>query len=102
MNYYLSKKKSWLAQVVYSCSVLCSIASRCFGRVFSFHQRKLLEFRSKNLINFCGPEVRVFLLKFLVGSMGEKKNLLRGKSFWGIKVPQNSTWGWKKLLKLRD
>jgi hypothetical protein len=28
--------------------------------------------------------------------------LLRGKSFWSIKIPQNCSWSWRKLLKLRN
>jgi len=31
-----------------------------------------------------------------------KENLLKGKSFWQIKVPQTCTWSWRKLLKLRE
>ncbi|KAJ0442317.1 putative RNA-directed DNA polymerase [Helianthus annuus] len=27
---------------------------------------------------------------------------LRGRSFWDVKVPQNSTWGWRKLLSFRS
>ena len=31
-----------------------------------------------------------------------KENLLRGRSFWEISIPQNSSWTWRKLLKLRE
>lgn len=31
-----------------------------------------------------------------------KENLLKGRSFWHFKAPKNCTWGWRKLLKLRD
>ncbi|KAK3199256.1 hypothetical protein Dsin_022671 [Dipteronia sinensis] len=31
-----------------------------------------------------------------------KENLLRGKSFWQVSIPQICTWSWRKLLKLRD
>ncbi|XP_022030516.1 uncharacterized protein LOC110931430 [Helianthus annuus] len=27
---------------------------------------------------------------------------LKGRSFWDVKVPQNSTWGWRKLLSYRS
>jgi hypothetical protein len=29
-------------------------------------------------------------------------SLLKGKSFWTIKIPQDCTWGWRTLLKLRE
>jgi len=29
-------------------------------------------------------------------------NLLKGKCFWTVKIPQESTWGWREILKLRD
>ena len=28
--------------------------------------------------------------------------MLKGKSFWAVKPPSQSSWYWKKLLKLRD
>lgn len=28
-------------------------------------------------------------------------NLLKGRSFWQIKIPQSGSWCWRKLLKLR-
>jgi hypothetical protein len=28
--------------------------------------------------------------------------LLRGRSFWSISIPQDCSWSWRKLLKLRD
>lgn len=31
-----------------------------------------------------------------------KVNLLRGRSFWHVNIPQNCTWTWQKLLKMRD
>jgi hypothetical protein len=31
-----------------------------------------------------------------------KENLLKGKSFWQVFVPQICTWSWRKLLKLKD
>ncbi|KAK3205256.1 hypothetical protein Dsin_019302 [Dipteronia sinensis] len=31
-----------------------------------------------------------------------KENLLRGKSFWQVSIPQICTWSWRKLLKFRD
>lgn len=31
-----------------------------------------------------------------------KENLLKGRSFWHFKTPKNCTWGWRKLLKLKD
>lgn len=31
-----------------------------------------------------------------------REYLLKGKSFWLVKVPQMCSWSWKKLLKLRD
>jgi hypothetical protein len=27
--------------------------------------------------------------------------LLKGKSFWAVRIPQSCSWGWRKLLKLR-
>jgi hypothetical protein len=27
--------------------------------------------------------------------------LLKGKSFWSVSIPQNSSWNWRKLLKIR-
>jgi hypothetical protein len=27
--------------------------------------------------------------------------LLKGRSFWTVKIPQECSWGWKKLMKLR-
>jgi len=27
--------------------------------------------------------------------------LLKGKSFWSVSIPQNSSWNWRKLLKMR-
>jgi hypothetical protein len=30
-----------------------------------------------------------------------KEYLLKGKSFWNVSIPQNSSWCWRKLLKLR-
>lgn len=29
-------------------------------------------------------------------------NLIKGRCFWLLKVPQYSTWSWRKILKLRD
>ena len=29
-------------------------------------------------------------------------NLLKGKCFWTVKIPQECTWGWRALLKLMD
>ena len=29
-------------------------------------------------------------------------NLLKGKCFWTIKIPQECTWSWRAILKLRD
>ncbi|XP_028119112.1 uncharacterized protein LOC114316616 [Camellia sinensis] len=31
-----------------------------------------------------------------------KSYLLKGKSFWGIKMPSDPSWVWRKLLSLRD
>jgi hypothetical protein len=31
-----------------------------------------------------------------------KENLLRVRSFWIIKISQKCSWGWRKLLKLRE
>jgi hypothetical protein len=31
-----------------------------------------------------------------------REHLLKGKSFWRIKIPHMSSWCWKKLLKLRE
>ena len=31
-----------------------------------------------------------------------KANLLRGRSLWDINVPQNYSWNWRKILKLRE
>jgi len=31
-----------------------------------------------------------------------EKNLLKGNSFWQVSIPQNGSWSWKKLLKLRN
>lgn len=31
-----------------------------------------------------------------------KEYLLKGKSFWEVKVPQVCSWSWRKILKLRD
>ncbi|GKV39226.1 hypothetical protein SLEP1_g47032 [Rubroshorea leprosula] len=31
-----------------------------------------------------------------------KEYLLKDKSFWYISIPVNSTWGWRKILKLRS
>jgi hypothetical protein len=31
-----------------------------------------------------------------------KTNLLKKKSFWSVSIPQNCSWSWKKILKLRD
>lgn len=28
--------------------------------------------------------------------------LVKGKSFWGVKAPQNSSWVWRKILNLRN
>ena len=30
------------------------------------------------------------------------ENLLKGKCFWTVKKPQDCTWGWRTILKLRD
>jgi hypothetical protein len=27
--------------------------------------------------------------------------LLKGRSFWTVRIPQSCSWGWRKLLKLR-
>ena len=29
-------------------------------------------------------------------------NLLKGKCFWTLKIPQEHTWSWRAILKLRD
>jgi hypothetical protein len=31
-----------------------------------------------------------------------KEYLLKGKCFWQIRIPQECSWCWRKLLKLRD
>ena len=31
-----------------------------------------------------------------------RSNLLRGRNFWTIKTPQNCSWAWGKILKLRS
>jgi hypothetical protein len=31
-----------------------------------------------------------------------KINLLKKKSFWSVGIPQNCSWSWRKILKLRD
>jgi hypothetical protein len=31
-----------------------------------------------------------------------KENLLKRKSFWSVGIPQNCSWSWRKILKLRD
>jgi hypothetical protein len=31
-----------------------------------------------------------------------KENYLRSKSFWSVNIPQNCSWSWRKILKLRD
>ena len=31
-----------------------------------------------------------------------RTNLLKGKSFWIIKITQDCSWGWRKILKLRE
>ena len=31
-----------------------------------------------------------------------RTNLLKGKSFWIIKIPQDCSWGWRKILKPRE
>jgi hypothetical protein len=28
--------------------------------------------------------------------------VLKGRSFWGVKIPQSCSWSWRKLLKLRE
>ena len=29
-------------------------------------------------------------------------NLLKGKCFWTVKIPQECTWSWRAILNLRD
>jgi hypothetical protein len=31
-----------------------------------------------------------------------RSNLLRGRNFWTIKAPENCSWAWGKILKLRS
>ncbi|XP_059436288.1 uncharacterized protein LOC132169238 [Corylus avellana] len=31
-----------------------------------------------------------------------KENLLKRKSFWSVSIPQNCSWDWRKILRLRD
>lgn len=31
-----------------------------------------------------------------------RANLLKGRCFWMVKVPQNCSWCWRKILKMRD
>jgi len=31
-----------------------------------------------------------------------RSNLLRGRNFWTIKTPENCSWAWGKILKLRS
>jgi hypothetical protein len=31
-----------------------------------------------------------------------RSNMLRGRNFWSIKTPQNCSWAWGKILKLRS
>jgi hypothetical protein len=31
-----------------------------------------------------------------------KENLLKRKSFWSVSIPQNCSWSWRKILKLRE
>jgi hypothetical protein len=31
-----------------------------------------------------------------------RENLLKGRSFWRVSIPQNCSWSWRKILKLRD
>ncbi|XP_059436036.1 uncharacterized protein LOC132168952 [Corylus avellana] len=31
-----------------------------------------------------------------------RENLLKRKSFWSVGISQNSSWSWRKILKLRD
>ena len=36
-----------------------------------------------------------------MGCQWVKSYLLKGKSFWEVKVPSNSSWVWRKILNLR-
>jgi hypothetical protein len=31
-----------------------------------------------------------------------KDNLLKGKNFWSVSIPQNCSWSWRMILKLRE
>jgi hypothetical protein len=31
-----------------------------------------------------------------------KISILKNKSFWSVGIPQNCSWSWRKILKLRD
>jgi hypothetical protein len=37
-----------------------------------------------------------------IWSTSIRSNLLRGRNFWTIKTPQNCSWAWGKILKLRS
>jgi hypothetical protein len=28
--------------------------------------------------------------------------MLKGRSFWNVGIPQNCSWSWRKILKLRN
>ena len=51
---------------------------------------------AKHLWKLCHPSPTSSWAKWA------KANLLRGRSLWEIDVPQNSSWNWRKILKLRD
>jgi hypothetical protein len=37
----------------------------------------------------------------LYGLLGVKDYLLKGRNFWNINIPQNCSWSWRNILKLR-
>ena len=41
-------------------------------------------------------------LKVVAEGTWIRSNLLRGRNFWTIKTPQNCSWAWGKILKLRS
>jgi hypothetical protein len=50
----------------------------------------------KHIWNLCNDSDGSILSNWI------RSNLLRGRNFWTIKVPENCSWAWGKILKLRS
>ncbi|XP_059454969.1 uncharacterized protein LOC132185181 [Corylus avellana] len=69
-------------------------------RFINTMQDALLEFEELSGLK-ANPSKSSFFC-YGISPMQVKENLLKRRSFWSVSIPQNCSWSWRKILKLRD